>query len=66
MPVVVVEMENELTVEKKRQLAKDLTESFVKVGIPREKVHLILKNNPLSCWAEGGQLCSDFQIPPGA
>ena len=38
------------TVEQKKQLAKDLTEAFVKIGVPAEAVHIILKDNPKSCW----------------
>ncbi len=66
MPVVIVEMQEGMTLDQKRQLAKDLTQSFVNIGVAAEAVHLILKDNPKSCWAEGGQLCSDFEIPPGA
>jgi 4-oxalocrotonate tautomerase len=66
MPVVIVEMWEGRTVDQKRQLAKDLTQAFVNVGVPKEAVHIIMKDNPKSCWAQGGQLCSDFEIPPGA
>jgi 4-oxalocrotonate tautomerase len=66
MPVLIVEMQEGMTLDQKRQLAKDLTQSFVNIGLPAESVHLIMKDNPKNCWAEGGQLCSDFEIPPGA
>jgi 4-oxalocrotonate tautomerase len=66
MPVLTVEMWEGRTIEQKRQLAKDLTAAFTKIGVPPEAVHIIMKDNPKSCWAEGGVLCSDFEIPPGA
>jgi 4-oxalocrotonate tautomerase len=66
MPVVVVEMWAGRSVDEKRQLAKDLTEAFVKLGVPAKEVNVILKETPKSCWATGGELCSDFEIPPGA
>lgn len=66
MPIVIVEMWEGRTVEQKRQLARDLTKAFVKIGVPAEAVQVILKDNPKSCWAQAGKLCSDFEIPPGA
>jgi phenylpyruvate tautomerase PptA (4-oxalocrotonate tautomerase family) len=38
----------------------------VKIGIPAAAVNVIMRDNPKSCWAIGGELCSDFEIPPGA
>jgi 4-oxalocrotonate tautomerase len=66
MPVVIVEMLEGRTVDQKRQLVKDLTNSFVKIGVPATAVQIILKDNPKSCWSQEGQLCSDFESPPGA
>jgi 4-oxalocrotonate tautomerase len=66
MPVVVVEMWEGRSTDEKRQLAKDLTDAFVKLGIPSEAVNVIMRDNPKSCWAVDGKLCSDFEIPPGA
>jgi 4-oxalocrotonate tautomerase len=66
MPVVIVEMWEGRTVDQKRQLVKELTNSFVKIGVPAKAVQIILKDNPKSCWAQEGQLCSDFESPPGA
>jgi 4-oxalocrotonate tautomerase len=59
MPVVIVEMWEGRTHEQKKQLAKGLTEAFVHIGVPAEAVHIIMKDNPKSCWAEGGKLCSE-------
>ena len=66
MTVVTVEMWEDYTVDQKRQLAKDITDAFVKLGISPERVNIILKDNPKSCWAVEGKLCSDFKIPEGA
>lgn len=66
MPVVIVEMWEGRSTDETRQLVKDLTDAFVKIGIPAPAVNIIMKDNPKSCWAVGGELCSDFEIPPGA
>ena len=66
MPVVIVEMWEGRSIEQKRQLARDLTDAFVKIGVPASAVNIILKDNPKSCWAQEGKLCSDFEAPPGA
>jgi 4-oxalocrotonate tautomerase len=66
MPVVIVEMWEGRSLNQKRQLVKDITDSFVKIGVPANAVQVILKDNPKSCWAQEGQLCSDFEAPAGA
>lgn len=66
MTVVTVEMWENLSIDQKRQLAKDITDAFVKLGVPPENVNIILRENPKSCWAVSGKLCSDFRIPEGA
>jgi 4-oxalocrotonate tautomerase len=59
MPVVIVEMWEGRTVEQKKQLAEDITSSFVKIGVPQEAVHIIMKDNPKHNWANGGKLASE-------
>jgi 4-oxalocrotonate tautomerase len=66
MPVVIVEMWEGRTHEEKKQLARDITDAFVKIGVPASAVNIILNDHPKSCWAQGGELCSDFEIPHGA
>ena len=66
MPVVMVEMWEGRSIEERRQLVKDLTDAFVKIGVPAKAVTVIVREDPRSCWAEGGQLCTDFEIPPGS
>lgn len=59
MPVIIVEMWEGRTLEKKRQLVADITAAFVKIGTPADQVHIILKDNPKSNWASNGKLSSD-------
>jgi 4-oxalocrotonate tautomerase len=59
MPVLIVEMWEGRTPEQKKQLARDLTEAFVKIGVPADAVHIIMKDNPKNCWAQGGKLASE-------
>jgi phenylpyruvate tautomerase PptA (4-oxalocrotonate tautomerase family) len=64
--VVTVEMWDIYNNEQKRRLVKDITDAFVKLGTPAADVNIILRQNPKSCWAQGGKLCDDFRIPEGA
>jgi 4-oxalocrotonate tautomerase len=66
MPVVTVDMWEGRTVDEKRKLAKGITAAFVKIGVPATAVNIILNDHPKSCWAQGGKLCSDFEIPSGS
>lgn len=66
MPVVIVEMQEGINVDQKRQLGKDLTDAFVKIGVPAEAVEVIIRETPDNCWIKAGNLCSDFKVPPGA
>jgi 4-oxalocrotonate tautomerase len=66
MPVVIVEMWEGRSEKQKKQLVRDLTDAFVKIGTPESAVQVILKESPKSCWAQSGKLCSDFEAPQGA
>ena len=59
MPVVIVEMWEGRTIEQKKQLAEDITSSFVKIGTPADAVHVVMKDNPKHNWAIGGKLASE-------
>ncbi len=61
MPVVIVEMWEGRTTKQKGQLAKGITEEFCKIGVPRDHVHIIFKDNMKSNWATGGKLASEEQ-----
>ena len=66
MTVVTIELWENYSIDQKRQLASDITNAFVKLGIAAENVNIIMRENPKSCWAVKGKLCSDFRIPEGA
>ncbi len=66
MTVVTVEIWERYTMDQKRQLVKDITDAFVKLGTDPGEVNIILRENPKSCWAVSGKLCSDFRIPEGS
>lgn len=59
MPVIIVEMWQGRTVEQKKQLAAEITQAFVNVGVEKNQVHIIFKDNPRQNWAQGGKLASE-------
>ena len=59
MPIVIVETWEGKTIEKKKQLVEGITSSFVKIDVPPEEVHIIIKDNPKHNWATGGKLASE-------
>ncbi|UCE97294.1 MAG: tautomerase family protein [Dehalococcoidia bacterium] len=61
MPVIFIDMWQGRTSAQKSQLAMGITAEFVKIGIPRNQVHIIFKDNDKSNWAIGGKLASEKQ-----
>ena len=59
MPVVTVEMWEGRTVEQKKKLVEGITSVMVDVGVPREAINIIIKDNPKYNWAIGGKLASE-------
>ena len=59
MPVVTVEMWQGRTVEQKKRLVEGITEACAGIGIPREQVTVILKDNPKHNWGQGGKLAEE-------
>lgn len=59
MPVVIVKMLEGRTLEQKKQLAADMTDAFVKIGVPAQAVYVVLDDVPRQNWAVGGQLMSE-------
>ncbi len=55
MPFIIVEMWQGRTIEQKKQLAEDITQAFVKTGVPKDQVHIVFKDNPKHNWADGGK-----------
>jgi 4-oxalocrotonate tautomerase len=54
-----VEMWQGRTLEQKKQLASEITQAFVKIGVDKEQVQIIFKDNPRQNWAQGGKLASE-------
>ncbi len=59
MPVVIVEMWEGRTVEQKKQLVEGITETFVRIGVPREALHIIIQDIPKHNWGHAGKLASE-------
>lgn len=61
MPVIQVSMFSGRSTQKKRDLAKALTDAFVEVtGAKPQSVHIILNDVDKEDWAVAGSLCSDL------
>jgi 4-oxalocrotonate tautomerase len=61
MPVIKVDMFKGRSVEKKRALAKVLTEGYVQVcGGKPQSVWIVFEDVDKSNWSIGGDLCSDL------
>lgn len=60
MPVIRVDMLKGRTIEQKRELAKEFTESYLRIcGGQREGVNIVLTDVEHDHWAVGGTLCSE-------
>ena len=60
MPIIRVEMWSGQTRDQKRELAKELTGSFVKTcGGPTAAVTVVLTDVEKEDWGSGGELCVD-------
>ena len=59
MPVVCIDWLEGRTVEQKKQLAKDITEAFVKIGAPAEAVEIVMRDIPKDNVARAGKLLSE-------
>ena len=59
MPIVTVEMWEGWTIAQKKQLVEGITDAFVKIGVPAQALHIILKDVPKHNWATGGKLASE-------
>ncbi len=59
MPYVTIHMFEGRTTEQKKQLVKDITEAFVKIGTPAEVVHVITHDLPKTNFSTGGKLASE-------
>lgn len=62
MPVVTVSMYEGRSLDKKRELVRDITEVVVRVtGVPASGVHVVINEVKRENWAIGGLLWPDRQ-----
>lgn len=59
MPVVTVEMWEGRSIEQKKQLVEGITDTLVKIGVPSDAIHVIIKDVPKHNWGHGGKLASE-------
>jgi 4-oxalocrotonate tautomerase len=60
MPEIILELAEGRTIEQKRQIVKEFTETMVRVcGVDPEAVVVIIHENPRTDKAKGGVLFSD-------
>jgi 4-oxalocrotonate tautomerase len=60
MPIINVTMDEGSTIEQKRELVKDMTESVVKsLGVKPDRVRIIISEFPKTNFAVAGVLISD-------
>ena len=59
MPVVIVEMWEGRTIDQKKQLVEGITSTMVDMGVPKEAVQIIIKDNPKHNWGIAGKLASE-------
>jgi 4-oxalocrotonate tautomerase len=60
MPLVIVKMLDGRTVEQKRQMAAEITETVVRVaGTTIDQVDVVFEDYPKESWAKAGTLFSD-------
>ena len=59
MPLVTVDMFEGRTIDQKRELVTDLTDAVMKLGVPAEAVHIIIRDMPKYNWADAGKLASE-------
>ena len=59
MPFITVEMWEGRTQQQKKELVKDISAAFTKIGVPAEHIHVVLKDNKKDNWGIGGKLASE-------
>ena len=60
MPEIILELAEGRTIEQKRQIVREFTDTIVRVcGVDREAVVVIIHENPKTDKAKGGVLFSD-------
>jgi len=58
MPVVIVEMWQGRTEEQKTKLIKGITKAFEDMGVPADRLHIIIHDVPKCNWGTRGEPAS--------
>jgi 4-oxalocrotonate tautomerase len=61
MPVVIVEMSQGRTEEQKVNLIKGITKAFEDIGVPADRLHIIIHDVPKSNWGTCGEPASKIK-----
>ena len=59
MPFVTIAMFEGRTIEQKKQLAREITDAVMKLGVPAESVQVLIQDVPRQNWADAGKLASE-------
>jgi 4-oxalocrotonate tautomerase len=59
MPIITVDMWSGVEKETAEKLITDITEIFVKRGIPSDAVQVLIRQTPKTHWGIGGVACSE-------
>ncbi len=59
MPVVEVKLWAGRSKEQKKRIAKAITDSFVREGVPADAVHVIFHDVEKENWCIGGKMCDE-------
>jgi 4-oxalocrotonate tautomerase len=59
MPLVSIDWLEGRTIEQKKQLAKEITEAFVRIGTPAEAVEIVMREQPKHNFSKAGKLLSE-------
>jgi 4-oxalocrotonate tautomerase len=61
MPIVIVEMWQGRTEEQKEKLIKGVTKAFEDIGVPPEKLQVIIHDVPKCNWGVSGEQASKMK-----
>lgn len=61
MPVVIVEMRQGRTEEQKAKLIKGVTKAFEDIGVPADRLHIIIHDVPKCNWGTCGEPASKIK-----
>ena len=61
MPVVIVELWQGRTEQQKANLIKGITKAFEDIGVPADRLHIIIHDVPKCNWGMGGEPASKMK-----